>query len=93
MIDKITNSLGLKISDRDARHSDSSVHLHAICSQWLPLANAILSMVIDQLPSPLELTRERVQKLMCPNTKIFESFPSCTQALVEGIVMKELKFM
>lgn len=89
MIDKITISLGLKISDRDARHSDSSVHLHSICSQWLPLANAILSMVINQLPSPLELTRERVQKLMCSNTKMFESFPSCTQALVEGI--EELK--
>ena len=34
--------MNLKISARDARHSDARIHLQAICSQWLPLPKAVL---------------------------------------------------
>lgn len=40
--EKIVQSLGLKVSARDLSHSDTRVRLSAICSQWLPLAPAIL---------------------------------------------------
>lgn len=41
--EKIVSSLGLKILPRDMRHSDGRVQLQAICSQWLPVSNAVLS--------------------------------------------------
>ncbi len=41
-IEKIVRSMNLKVSARDARHTDSKIHLFAICSQWLPLATAVL---------------------------------------------------
>ncbi|XP_074862728.1 elongation factor-like GTPase 1 [Carettochelys insculpta] len=80
-IDKIVTSLGLKIGARESRHSDPKVHLNAICSQWLPISQAVLSMVCDKLPSPLDITVERVEKLMCVGARTFDSLPPETQEL------------
>ncbi|XP_052015452.1 elongation factor-like GTPase 1 [Apodemus sylvaticus] len=80
-IDKIVTSLGLKIGAREARHSDPKVHINAICSQWLPISHAVLAMVCHKLPSPLDMTSERVEKLLCTGSQTFESLPLETQAL------------
>ena len=78
-------SMNLKISARDSRHSDPKVHLGAIFTQWLPLAPAVLTMIVDHLPSPLQLQQNRVEKLMSSSAKTFDSFPMETQLLREGI--------
>ncbi|XP_043933738.1 elongation factor-like GTPase 1 [Protopterus annectens] len=80
-IEKIINSLGLNISSRDLRHYDPKVHLNAICSQWLPLSKAVLSMVCNKLRSPLDISAERVEKLMCAMLRRFDSLPFETQEL------------
>ncbi|XP_037689122.1 elongation factor-like GTPase 1 isoform X1 [Choloepus didactylus] len=80
-IDKIVSSLGLKIGAREARHLDPKVQINAICSQWLPISHAVLAMVCQKLPSPLDITAERVEKLMCTGSQTFESLPPETQAL------------
>ncbi|XP_023504821.1 elongation factor-like GTPase 1 isoform X1 [Equus caballus] len=80
-IDKIVTSLGLKIGAREARHSDPKVQINAICSQWLPISKAVLAMVCQKLPSPLDITAERVEKLMCTGSQTFDSLPPETQAL------------
>uniref|UniRef100_A0A4W2E488 Elongation factor-like GTPase 1 n=1 Tax=Bos indicus x Bos taurus TaxID=30522 RepID=A0A4W2E488_BOBOX len=79
--DKIVTSLGLKIGAREARHSDPKVQINAICSQWLPISQAVLAMVCQKLPSPLDITAERVEKLMCAGSQTFDSLPPETQAL------------
>lgn len=79
--DKIVTSLGLKIGAREARHSDPRVQINAICSQWLPISQAVLAMVCQKLPSPLDITAERVEKLMCAGSQTFDSLPPETQAL------------
>ena len=86
-IDKITSTLKLKISVRDSKNSDPRAHLLAICSQWLPLAQATLEMVVNKLPSPLDVSEERVEKLMCETAKTFDSFPPETQALKKGLLL------
>ncbi|XP_021561609.1 elongation factor-like GTPase 1 isoform X3 [Carlito syrichta] len=86
-IDKIVTSLGLKIGAREARHSDPKVQINAICSQWLPISHAVLAMVCQKLPSPLDITAERVEKLMCTGSQTFDSLPPETQAL-KGAFMK-----
>lgn len=83
-IEKIVSSLGLKISARDSRHTNPKTHLFAICSQWLPLAKACLSMVVKYLPSPLQLTEERVERLLCGSSQTFQSLPHKTQLLKDG---------
>eukprot|EP00079_Xenopus_tropicalis_P012755 XP_002940146.2 PREDICTED: elongation factor-like GTPase 1 [Xenopus tropicalis] len=82
-IDKIVLSLGLKISPRESRHSDPKVHVNAICSQWLPISQAVLSMVCRKLPSPLDIPAERVEKLLCVGSRRFDSLPQETQQLKE----------
>uniref|UniRef100_A0A8B9FKQ6 Elongation factor-like GTPase 1 n=1 Tax=Amazona collaria TaxID=241587 RepID=A0A8B9FKQ6_9PSIT len=81
-IEKIVTSLGLKIGARESRHADPKVHLNAICSQWLPISDAcVLAMVCNKLPSPLDITAERVEKLMCVGARTFDSLPPETQEL------------
>ncbi|XP_043836105.1 elongation factor-like GTPase 1 [Dromiciops gliroides] len=80
-IDKIVSSLGLKIGAREARHSDPKVQINAICSQWLPISNSVLDMVCQKLPSPLDITAERVERLLCTGARTFDSLPPETQEL------------
>ena len=78
-------SLNLKISARDSRHTDGRVHLKALFDQWLPLSASLLSMVVDKLPSPMEIHSERVEKLMCSGLRTFDSLPDKTQSLKQGL--------
>uniref|UniRef100_A0A669D195 Elongation factor-like 1 n=1 Tax=Oreochromis niloticus TaxID=8128 RepID=A0A669D195_ORENI len=80
-VEKVVTSLGVKVMARDSRHSDPKVLLSAICSQWLPVSQAVLSMVCEKLPSPLEMAAERVEKLMSVGARRFDSLPEQTQHL------------
>uniref|UniRef100_A0A3B5A6A1 Elongation factor-like 1 n=1 Tax=Stegastes partitus TaxID=144197 RepID=A0A3B5A6A1_9TELE len=80
-VEKVVASLGVKVMARDLRHSDPKVLLSAICSQWLPVSQAVLSMVCEKLPSPLDMASERVEKLMSVGARRFDSLPEQTQKL------------
>lgn len=84
--DQIVKSLNLKISARDSRHTDGRVHLKALFDQWLPLSASLLSMVVDKLPSPMEIHSERVEKLMCSGLRTFDSLPDKTQSLKQDFL-------
>ncbi|XP_038623198.1 elongation factor-like GTPase 1 [Tachyglossus aculeatus] len=85
-MDKIMSLLGLKMGIREARHADPKVQINAICSQWLPISQAVLSMVCQKLPSPLEITAERVERLMCTGARTFESLPPETQEMKDAFM-------
>ncbi|XP_068131426.1 elongation factor-like GTPase 1 [Hyperolius riggenbachi] len=85
-MDKIISSLGLKISTRELRHSDPKVHVNAICSQWLPVSQAVLCMVCKKLPSPLDMSAERVEKLLCAGPRRFDTLPPQTQQLKDAFL-------
>uniref|UniRef100_UPI0037E8530F elongation factor-like GTPase 1 isoform X2 n=1 Tax=Semicossyphus pulcher TaxID=241346 RepID=UPI0037E8530F len=80
-VEKMMTSLEIKVMARDSRHSDPKVLLSAICSQWLPVSQAVLSMVCEKLPSPLAMEAERVEKLMSVGAQLFDSMPKQTQEL------------
>ncbi|MBN3290122.1 EFL1 GTPase, partial [Polypterus senegalus] len=73
-VEKIVSSLGLRVSDRDLRHTDPKVLLNAI------------SMVCDKLPSPLDMSEERVERLMCVGAQRFDSLPCQTQELKKAFM-------
>ena len=83
-IKKIATTLGLKMTPREFSHTDRSVQLSAIFTQWLPLAGAVLKMVVHHLPGPLELSEERAEKLMSSGGLTFSCLPAATQALKKG---------
>ncbi|XP_056317002.1 elongation factor-like GTPase 1 [Danio aesculapii] len=85
-VEKMVTSLGLKVMSRDLRHSDPKVLLSAICSQWLPVSQAVLSMVCEKLPSPAEISAERVEKLMSVGARRFDSLPDKTQELKKAFL-------
>ncbi|XP_062295656.1 elongation factor-like GTPase 1 [Scomber scombrus] len=85
-VDKMVSSLGVKVMARDSRHSDPKVLLSAICSQWLPVSQAVLSMVCEKLPSPLDMAAERVEKLMSVGARRFDSLPKQTQELKKAFL-------
>jgi len=85
MVQKIIQSLSLKIPARDLNSSDWRVKLQAIFSRWLPIstvlihvwlspldcysmiltccvAQAVLSVVVDHLPSPKQAQSARLPK-------------------------------
>lgn len=85
-VEKIVSSLGLKVMARDFSHSDPKVLLSAICRQWLPVSSAVLAMVCEKLPSPLDMTSERAEKLLSLGTRQFHSLPEKTQELKEAFI-------
>lgn len=84
--EKIVKSLNVKISARDTRQNDPRVLLQAICGQWLPISLCVLDMVVTHLPSPLDVGAEKVEKLLCPVTRSYDSLPPATQALKEDFL-------
>lgn len=84
--EKIVKSLSLSVLPRDLNNSDPKVSIQAIFGQWLPLASSLLDVVCKLLPSPLELTEKRAERLMCSNLKRFENLPKETQLLKNDFV-------
>lgn len=84
LIDKIVKSLNLTISPRDAGHKDSKIHLQSIIGQWLPLSKAVLEMVCTFVPSPLELSEEKIEGLMCSSAHKFDVLPEETRSLKQN---------
>lgn len=86
MTEKIVSSLKLNLTKRDSTHTDVKVQLSAIMGEWLPIASTLLSVVCSLLPSPLQLSAERAERLMCSNLHKFESLPSETQVLKDDFM-------
>lgn len=57
---------------------------HALVVIFLSIA---LAMVCEKLPSPLDMTSERAEKLLSLGTRQFNSLPEKTQELKEGTLM------
>ncbi|KAG6441611.1 hypothetical protein O3G_MSEX001908 [Manduca sexta] len=82
----ICEKLGVKLTTRDLRHTDSRVQLQSLMVQWLPLSYTVLNMVCKKLPSPKELIPEKVERLMCSRIRDFDSYLPETQKLKEDFL-------
>lgn len=78
--------LGIKLTTRDLRHTDTRIQLQSLMMQWLPLSQTVLNMVCTKLPSPKEILPEKVDKLMCSGIQDFESYHPATQRLKEDFL-------
>ncbi|XP_043240169.1 elongation factor-like GTPase 1 isoform X1 [Amphibalanus amphitrite] len=83
MTEKIISRLKLTVSPRDMRSTDPRVQLQAVFSQWLPLAPAVLDMVVARLPAASSLSEERAERLLAGRGVEFDQLPDETRALRE----------
>lgn len=86
MTEKIITSLNIKVTPRELKYVDSRGPVQAVLFNWLPLGRNLLDMIIEILPSPLEITGDKVENLICSNMKPFKSLPLETQALKEEFI-------
>jgi ribosome assembly protein 1 len=63
-MDKIIQSLGITFPANFMKRSDHKQQLKSLMTKWLPLSDAILSMVVDKLPSPKNAQKDRILKLI-----------------------------
>ncbi|XP_052742629.1 elongation factor-like GTPase 1 isoform X1 [Bicyclus anynana] len=82
----ICEKLGIKLTTRDLRHTDTRIQLQSLMMQWLPLSNTVLDMVCCKLPSPKEILPDKVEKLMCSRIRDFESYHEETRKLKDAFI-------
>ncbi|KAL0870582.1 hypothetical protein ABMA27_005545 [Loxostege sticticalis] len=82
----ICEKLGIKLTTRDLRHTDTRIQLQSLMMQWLPLSQTVLNMVCSKLPSPKEILPEKVEKLMCSRIRDFDSYHPETQKLKDDFL-------
>ncbi|KAK1263000.1 hypothetical protein QJS04_geneDACA009406 [Acorus gramineus] len=67
-IESIIKAFNLSVPARDLQNKDPKVVLHAVMARWLPLYDAVLSMVVDCMPDPVSAQAFRIARLL-PNTE------------------------
>ena len=64
MLEKVIKTFNLSVPARELQNKDRKVVLQAVMSRWLPLSDAILSMVIKCMPDPIAAQSFRVSRLL-----------------------------
>jgi ribosome assembly protein 1 len=84
MLEKILASLNIKIPPRDMKFNDPKIPLQSLFNTWLPLSKSLLDMVVKYLPSPVDLTSDKVEHLLATDSNAFKLLPIETQKLKDG---------
>ncbi|XP_072956269.1 uncharacterized protein [Typha angustifolia] len=64
MLQKVIKSFNLSIPARELQNRDPKAVLQAVMSRWLPLSDAILSMVVKCMPDPIAAQSFRIPRLL-----------------------------
>lgn len=64
LLEKVIKSFNLNVPPRELRNKDPKVVLQAVMSRWLPLSDAILSMVVKCMPDPIVAQSFRISRLL-----------------------------
>lgn len=65
-LEKINKSMKLNIAERDIKHDDTSHVITCFMSRWLPLAQTLLGVIVDEIPNPKEAQKIRIPALWRP---------------------------
>lgn len=72
VLEKVIKSFNLSVPPREIQNKDPKVVLQAVMSRWLPLSNAILSMVVKHMPDPVAAQSHRISRLL-PKREIVDT--------------------
>ena len=64
VLEKVIKSFNLSVPARELQNKDPKAVLQSVMSRWLPLSEAILSMVVKCMPDPIAAQSFRVSRLL-----------------------------
>ncbi|KAK7255903.1 hypothetical protein RIF29_29331 [Crotalaria pallida] len=64
LVEKVVKAFNLSVPARELQNKDPKVVLQAVMSRWLPLSDAVLSMVVNCMPDPIAAQAFRVSRLL-----------------------------
>nr|POE68497.1 elongation factor-like gtpase 1 [Quercus suber] len=64
VLEKVIKSFNLSVPARELQNKDPKIVLQSVMSRWLPLSEAILSMVVKCMPDPIAAQSFRVSRLL-----------------------------
>lgn len=71
VLEKVIKSFNLSIPPRELQNKDPKAVLQTVLSHWLPLCDAILSMVVKCIPDPISAQSYRISRLL-PKREILD---------------------
>ncbi|KAJ8750364.1 hypothetical protein K2173_014279 [Erythroxylum novogranatense] len=76
ILDKVIKSFNLSVPPRELQNKDPKAVLQAVMSRWLPLSDAILSMVVKCMPDPLVAQSFRIARLLPKREVLYDGVDS-----------------
>ncbi|KAK6926486.1 Translation elongation factor EFTu-like, domain 2 [Dillenia turbinata] len=64
VLEKVVKSFNLSVPARELQNKDLKSMLQSVLSRWLPLSDAILSMVVKSVPDPVAAQSFRISRLL-----------------------------
>lgn len=83
-VDKIIKNFNLNVPRRELQNKDLKVVLQAVMSRWLPLADAVMTMVVECTPDPVVAQGVRVARLMPKREVVPEDAAGCPEVVTEA---------
>lgn len=83
-VDKIIKNFNLNVPQRELQNKDQKVVLQAVMSRWLPLADAVMTMVVECTPDPVVAQGVRVVRLMPKRDVVPEDAAGCPEVVIEA---------
>lgn len=85
---KIIDKLNLRNKTREMCSTDKRIQLRAIMSEWLPLAESVLSSVVEHIPSPKNISPEKSNHILGKDL-LDESEPSHVEPFIKSCSTEE----
>ncbi|CAH1430913.1 unnamed protein product [Lactuca virosa] len=88
ILEKLIKSFHLSVPPRELQHKDPKYVLQSVMSRWLPLADAILSMVVKHMPDPIAAQSFRVSRLL-PKREILDNSVGDSDVVAEAELVRK----
>ncbi|WVZ59951.1 hypothetical protein U9M48_010032 [Paspalum notatum var. saurae] len=83
-VKRLIANFNLKIPERELKNKDPKVVLQSVMSRWLPLADAVMDMVVQCTPDPVAAQGIRVARLMPKREVTTEDAAGCPEVVAEA---------
>jgi ribosome assembly protein 1 len=80
----LIRNFNLEIPKRDLQNKDPKMVLQSVMSRWLPLADAVMDMVVECTPDPVSAQAARVVRLMPKREVAPEDAACCPEVVAEA---------
>lgn len=87
LLEKVIKSFNLNVPPRELLNKDPKAVLQSVMSRWLPLSDAILSMVVKCMPDPIAAQSFRISRLIPKREVLLDGVDSSVLAEADHVRM------